>query len=161
MKNKSSRQDIILNLVTQNRIHSQEELAAMLSKMGMEVTQATLSRDLKELKLVKVIDENGYYYRHQSSLASRTSSVNRSGHIADGIYTIEFAGNLAVIKTEPGFASVISSIIDKGVTLNLVMGTISGDDTLLVVFRKPEVVDEVMEVLSHLLPGIEKKLIKF
>jgi len=160
MKNKSSRQDLILEIISKHRVRSQEELVSMLSNSGLSVTQATLSRDLKELQLAKIADDEGYYYRQQNTGQYHNSSVNRSGHIADGVHSMEFTGNLALIKTEPGFASVISSIIDKGVTGGGVMGTVSGDDTLLVVIRENTNTDDVVEALSRVLPGIEKKLIK-
>ena len=160
MKNKIARQNLILELISKRRIQSQEELSKLLEKSDVYVTQATLSRDLKELQLIKISDADGYYYHQQSSNSYRITAVNRSGHIVDGVKTIQFAGNLGIIKTEPGFANVISSIIDKGIFIKNILGTVSGDDTLLVVFKKEDEWASVLKGLEEILPGISLKLLK-
>jgi len=156
MSVKSDRQDAIKNLISKKKIANQEELQSLLINAGYDVTQATLSRDLKDLRVVKVHDEeNGYYYRAASDeeirVAPRTASVT-----LDCIKTIEFSNQMAVIKTHPGFASVVASLIDHR-SLASVMGTIAGDDTLLLVLREGFTKAQVMSSLSFI-GGIDKKL---
>jgi len=153
MYDKNSRQNTIKELVKAGLVHSQEELQELLNERGFAATQATLSRDMKALGIVKMHDPDyGYSYRMPYGPGNNVSPA--PGIIsAEGIQSIEFSGNLAVIKTRPGYASVIAAILDSS-HLTSVMGTVAGDDTVLLVIRDGFTRSEVVESLSQVLPGI-------
>lgn len=152
-KTRDSRLTAISSIISSNRIGSQEELVRKLKEKGIEVTQATLSRDLKALQVVKVPVGDGYRY----SIGHRHNIPARGG--ADGIISIDASGNLVVIKTGPGFAGAIALTIDNNVTNRNLMGTIAGDDTILVILRKASALSEVLDEAEHCIPGIKNKLI--
>jgi transcriptional regulator of arginine metabolism len=152
MYDKNSRQNTIKELVKAGMVHSQEELQELLNERGFAATQATLSRDMKALGIVKMHDpEFGYSYRMPYGQGSGASTPNIIS--AEGIQSIEFSGSLAVIKTRPGFANVVGAILDASHVQSL-MGTIAGDDTVLLVLRDIYMHSEVLESLSDVLPGI-------
>lgn len=153
MYDKNSRQNTIKELVKAGLVHSQEELQELLNERGFAATQATLSRDMKALGIVKMHDPDyGYSYRMPYGPGNSVSPA--PGIIsAEGIQSIEFSGNLAVIKTRPGYASVIGAILDSS-HIPSVMGTVAGDDTVLLVIRDGFTRSEVVESLSQVLPGI-------
>ena len=154
MYDKNSRQATIKELVKAGMVHSQEELQALLNERGFAATQATLSRDMKALGIVKMHDaEFGYSYRMPYSSESGKGSVSKTLS-SEGIMSLEFSNSLAVIKTRPGYANVIGAIIDAS-RLDSVMGTIAGDDTVLLVIREAFSRLEVLDSLSSVLPGIE------
>jgi transcriptional regulator of arginine metabolism len=132
---KTTRQRAILSLIANRPIHSQEELAHLLETQGYEVTQATISRDIKELGLVKVPLKNGngdshFKYVEPDLGRSYTSRLHRS--IAELVVDVKGALNQIVLRTEPGCAMMVASAIDSSPWTE-VIGTIGGDDTVLVV----------------------------
>ena len=155
MYDKTSRQNTIKELVKAGMVHSQEELQDLLNERGFAATQATLSRDMKALGIVKMHDpEFGYSYRIPYSSGSGTPGVPNSIS-SDGVLSIEFSGSLAVIKTRPGFANVVGAILDASHVAAL-MGTIAGDDTVLLVLRDAYTRADVLDSLSQVLPGIAR-----
>ena len=137
-----ARQARIVELVTQMAIRSQTELAKLLAGEGIEVTQATLSRDLDELGAVKlrgadggapiyVIPEDGSPVRGVQGGTSRLSRL-----LGELLVSSDYSGNLTVLRTPPGAAQFLASAIDRA-ALHDVVGTIAGDDTLLVIAREP------------------------
>ena len=151
---KTDRQRLILKLVSANRVHNQEELQGLLEDCGVNVTQATLSRDVNELDLVKYRAEDGSLcYRKKQADSGVTPS-----NTADGIVSVEFSGNLAVVKTHPGFASVIASAIDRNAVKGIA-GTIAGDDAILLVLRMPVDQDALLDSLDGAFPGIHGKIL--
>ena len=156
MKGKTERQRIIREVIRENRIASQKELAAILEKRGLDVAQATLSRDIKELKISKLHDETGYYYSlsRPSSARSLETTINSS----ESIESIEFSGSFAVIKTRPGHANMVAVIIDSG-SLKEIAGTIAGDDTILVVTREGYTKNDVLKSLGKIFRQLESKRI--
>ena len=156
MKGKTERQRIIREVIEENRIASQEEMAAILEKKGLDVAQATLSRDIKELKISKLHDETGYYYSlsRPSSPRSLETTINSS----ESIESIEFSGPFAVIKTRPGHANMVAVIIDSG-SLKEIAGTIAGDDTILVVTREGYAKNDVLRSLGKIFRQLESKRI--
>jgi transcriptional regulator of arginine metabolism len=137
-----ARQARIVALVTQMGIRSQTELARLLAGEGIEVTQATLSRDLDELGAVKLrgadggapvylIPEDGSPVRGVQGGTSRLSRL-----LGELLVSADFSGNLTVLRTPPGAAQFLASAIDRA-ALHDVVGTIAGDDTLLVIAREP------------------------
>lgn len=135
--NRSKRLIEIRSLIKQNKIGSQEELLTMLNKNGYNYTQATLSRDLRFLKAGKVADdEKGQIYVLPGSLSEGQSNDNELKEaISRGFLSIDYTGNMAVIKTLPGFASGIAYKID-GMKAFEIIGTIAGDDTILIIARE-------------------------
>ena len=137
MGDQSVRRKFILSIISNERVHNQCELREKLKEAGLEVTQATLSRDLKALGIARVFDPgSGYVYVYPSN-RQRTGdpiSVLKEDLLRE-IKDIKFSGNLAVIKTKLGYATGVAYEIDQ-LRIPDIIGTIGGDDTLLVVFRE-------------------------
>lgn len=148
--NTKNRQQAILDILQVQPVFSQEELALHLKEAGIVTTQATLSRDLKALKISKVPGE-GYVSR----LHSHSTVAN---NLSSAIVRIQFSGQLGVIKTLPGLASAIASFIDHHEQVP-VIGTIAGDDTLLLVLPAGRSAADVMEALIPLFPEIQNRLV--
>lgn len=152
-KTKAARLDAISTIIRESVVGSQDELMSLLKARGYDITQATLSRDLKELQVVKVPSGLGYRYQVHSNpaRASRTPSGI--------IHTVDVSGSLMVIKTGPGFAAPVASTIDNHVVSDAIMGTIAGDDTVLVILRSPDSAGRVLNAMARELPGIKERLI--
>ena len=147
---KTNRLNIIREMIAQHQLSSQEELLGMMEQAGFEVTQATLSRDLKLMKVVKAPNEKGVYvYTLPQSAPKGESTANREPRMANGLLSIEFSGQLAVIKTRPGHASAFAYEIDSNAS-HVILGTIAGDDTILLIPREGFSRDEVSRTLSEL-----------
>ena len=146
---KTKRHSLILDAIAGSDIETQEELAAELEKKGVRVTQATISRDIKELGLIKVQDGNGGYKYAAAEQSKKTLLDRRMRIFRDTVTSINDAGNLIVLKTITASAQAAAEIIDN---LNLpeIVGTIAGDNTVLVIVKNIEDVSEVMEKLSAL-----------
>ena len=144
-----TRQLAILEIIQAGPVYSQEELALRLKEAGIPSTQATLSRDLKALKISKVAGEG---YKLPSS--SRTVSTD----LSSGILRIQFSGQLGVLKTMPGLANAVASLIDHQ-ALFPVIGTIAGDDTILLVLKEGARPEEVLNALSSLFPDIQNRYV--
>ena len=136
---KDRRQRAILTLVATRPIHSQEELVTLLQRQGFEVTQATVSRDVKELRLTKVPikSEQGEIFKYviPSAAPNYVSRLHRA--MAELATTITGSANLIIINTGPGSAMMLASAVDEAAWPE-VLGTIGGDDTILVVVRSAE-----------------------
>jgi len=149
MKNKRNRLQIISEILRSTLVGSQEELLKILSERQCEVTQATLSRDLKLLKVAKTPLSNGaykYILPSYNKPLPATGSVNTL--ISHGaVLSMEFSGQLGVVKTKPGYASAIAWDIDNKAT-DHVLGTIAGDDTILVIPREGVTRDEILEMMN-------------
>lgn len=152
MKVKDDRLAAITAIISSQAVSSQEELTEKLGQKGFTVTQATLSRDLKELKISKAHTASGY--RYQIHVDKSLNSVK-----GNGILSVDFASNLIVIKTGPGFAGAIASAIDTNAMCNAIMGTIAGDDTVLVILRSADGYDAAIDALSSAIPNIKNKII--
>lgn len=126
MSNKLNRKKVIGDIIKSGTIHTQDELQQKLASMGISATQATLSRDIKELGAVKVIGGDGEQQYRLSGTPVVKSHLNVDG--------IEVSGQICVLHSQPGFASAIASVVD-GAHIQGVMGTIAGDDTVLVMLR--------------------------
>ena len=151
MNQKSKRLSIIRKIIRSEYISSQEELIKRLEECGVQVTQSTLSRDLKYMHVAKVPHkEKGYIYVLPNN--SRDDLVI-SPNITDNITNIAFSGNMCVISTKPGYASAISVPIDnKGI--NEILGTIAGDNTILLILRDGFDMESLMEQLYMLFPSL-------
>ena len=153
---KATRQQAILNIIRQGPVATQEELAEHLRQLGLEVTQATVSRDIRELRLMKVAEGVGYRYAEsaQSAASDVFSRVRRT--FMEFVLTIEHSRNLLVIKTSPGTANAVAACIDDAGLAN-VLATLAGDDVVLVIVRETEsvytqdpAVTELLEVFFSL-----------
>ncbi len=160
MNNRSQRIQIIKQIISQEIISSQDELQIRLQERGCDVTQATLSRDLKSLQVMKVNDaKNGYIYRLVETKVVEqkvSSEVSRIDFMADGVISIAFSGNLLVIKTLPGYANSVASIIDKANPVEII-GTVAGDDTILIIIREGAGRNDVVQALKSIMPRLENK----
>lgn len=135
---KLQRQSKILQLIEQHDIETQMELTEHLIRAGFETTQATVSRDIKELHLVKTASKSG---RNKYAAATGQAETGFSGRLRtifrEGVLSYDYAQNIVVIKTMPGLASAACSALD-GMHLADVVGTIAGDDTGFLVLRTTE-----------------------
>ncbi|KXZ39648.1 transcriptional regulator, ArgR family [Alkalithermobacter thermoalcaliphilus JW-YL-7 = DSM 7308] len=144
------RQAKILEIIKNNEIETQEELAEHLVKLGFTVTQATVSRDIKELKLVKVLSSSGKYkYAHLKRDDKNFSDIicNMAKEV---VVAIDFAENIVSIKTISGSAQIIASIIDS-LELEEVVGTIGGIDTVFVLCKSKSDVQKIINRFKKLL----------
>ncbi|AGB40539.1 arginine repressor [Halobacteroides halobius DSM 5150] len=148
---KSKRQLKIIELVEEEEIQTQSKLAKRLKEEGIEVTQATVSRDIKQIGLIKVpMQEGGYKY---SLPPQQKKKINVQGRMKrmfqDSVVEIDYSSNLIVVNTLPGAAQGIAALFDN-IKLDKVIGTIAGDDTVLLIVKPEEAVPEVMDELNQL-----------
>lgn len=130
----TSRRALVIKLVDDELIHSQSDLVRELARLGYVVTQATASRDLEELGAVRGKDNSGVF-RYQF-VATPIASKNKG--LSELISSVDSSGNLAVVKTTPGAAQLLAGNLDRAMKsgkLNAAIGTIAGDDTVLVVAK--------------------------
>lgn len=147
MKNK--RQIEILKIISEQEIETQEEILNQLSERGYTATQATVSRDIKELNLVKV---NGQKKKTKyAQLTGKTLTIPEQllPVFAHGFVSADYANNLVIVKTLPGMAQAVASAIDS-LELSETLGTIAGDDALLMVCRTEEYAGTVVDMLKNL-----------
>ncbi|PKP08204.1 MAG: hypothetical protein CVU09_17020 [Bacteroidetes bacterium HGW-Bacteroidetes-4] len=157
MDTKSQRLATIKRIIQTTHITSQEELLQQLISLGFHVTQATLSRDLKLLKVAKMPDGKSSYRYH---LPDATSLVNLSSsgkHSLDGFLSLEFSGNMGIIKTIPAFSHTIASAIDS-TNPDSIAGTLAGNDTIFFVVREGYTPDDVKQALRKEFPDSIDKL---
>lgn len=126
------RQNKILELISLNNVETQEELAKLLIENGFRVTQATVSRDIKELKLIKILGENGKYKYAANKSAEAPTSERYINLIRDMVISATSSDNIIVIKTLNGCANAACEAIDS-LHLDGVLGTIAGDNTIFMV----------------------------
>ena len=147
---KTTRQSAILNLIDQYDIETQEELAAILRKAGFSVTQATVSRDIKELRLVKVLSPKGGYKYAVSDQAAQGLADRFARIFSDSVLSIVPAGNIIVIKTLAASANAAAEAVDS-MHIPGILGTMAGDNTILVVTRDEQEAAAVEEQLKSML----------
>jgi len=146
---KSQRQSKIIELISAQDIETQEQLLAALEGAGFHSTQATISRDIKELRIVKELSPAGSYrytvqQNDSANLFSRLNNIFR-----ESVIKVDFAQNIVVVKTLPGLANGACSAVDSMDTAYIV-GTIAGDDTALIVMRDVEYAKEFCEELRSI-----------
>ena len=157
MKNKANRLKSIRKIVHESKIGSQEELLQYLSQEGFVLTQATLSRDLKQLKIAKMPDyEGGYIYvlPEESAPLSKTARMKSpdSHFVSAGYLSLDFCGQFAVVKTKPAYAGGIAAEIDRRCSTKNILGTIAGDDTILVIPKDGLEKRKIIKALAEILP---------
>ncbi len=155
MKERLSRLKSIKKLIKNNRIESQEELLNHLQKEGFEVTQATLSRDLKLLKVGKVSDGNsGYVYTLPSDEERVESEQIFAQDFLRGYVSIDWSGNIVVIKTFGGHADSVSNALDC-LNLDEILGTVAGENCIFICLREGVTGEQFMAALKKHIPDIE------
>lgn len=147
---KSARHNLILEIIETMDIETQEELAEELKRRGVRVTQATVSRDIKELRLLKVLSENGGYKYATVERAEKGMNDRFARILAESIVNIESVNNLVVINTLSASANAAGEAIDS-MKWSEVLGTIAGDNTLLIIARSDEAVVTLVDRLRALL----------
>lgn len=157
MKTKESRMETLKMLISSQELGSQEALLKALKKEGFVLTQATLSRDLKQLKVAKAASMNGkyLYVLPNETMYKRVTSSKRVSEMlqSSGFVSINFSGQLAVIKTRPGYASAIAYNLDSQDLPNI-LGSIAGDDTIFLAIKQGVTHQDILEDLSQVIPGI-------
>ena len=160
MKIKNSRLDAIRLILSTQEVGSQEELLNELAKEGFTLTQATLSRDLHQLRVVKTVGVQGKYryvltrphqYRHDGTEGEMRPIAPVME--VNGFLSIKFSGNIAVIRTKPSYASTLAYHIDA-YNFPEVVGTIAGDDTVMLVVSENATRGAVLKALRSLIPNL-------
>lgn len=149
---KRSRQNKILELIDQYEIETQEDLAKRLLEAGFQVTQATISRDIRELDLTKVSGRDGrpkYAAMDYGGVPAAAYSNRYARVLQDGIVSVIPAGNLVVIRTVSGMAMAVAAAVDA-LGMEEIAGSIAGDDTILCAVRSEQLVPAVMEEIKEL-----------
>ena len=149
MKNK--RQKLILEIVSQQVIETQDDLVNALHQAGIPITQATVSRDIKELRLIKMPSENGVqrYVTPTGEPITVRSNLRLKRLLRSSVDTIDVSENLIIIKTQPGEAQGVASALDQ-VDWQEVIGTVAGDDTILLVVKPKEAALDIINRLNVL-----------
>jgi transcriptional regulator of arginine metabolism len=153
MNGRENRLKAIRKIIAESRVSSQDQLLHKLEDESVTITQATLSRDLKVLKVGKVPDAGGGYYY----ILSETEGESLRGYIEDfkrGYLSLTFSRNLGVIKTLAGHADTVAIALDR-LDLPEILGTIAGDDTILVILKEGESYDSLTNRLQDLMGDLE------
>lgn len=147
---KYTRHAKILELIETHEIETQEELSEELKKIGLNVTQATVSRDIKELRLIKVLAKSGKY--KYATLKSQDSVLSDRliRLFKDSILSIDHSGNMLVLKTIPAAAQAAASAIDAA-GIDGIVGSVAGDDTIFVLIRDHDKMEEAKEKFKKLM----------
>lgn len=131
---KKSRQKLITDLVEAYSIGTQEELLAMLAERGYDVTQATVSRDVKELRLAKTLDDKGDY-RYTVEKNATDDTVSKFNSIfSESVISTDYAGHMCVVRCYAGLAQAACAAFDS-MNFNQVLGTLAGDDTIFILCK--------------------------
>jgi len=152
MSPKSERQKALLDVIARQAVSTQSELKELLKARGIAADQATLSRDIRELGLVKASDDGAHYRYAPVEAVAPPASMKASTILARLVRKIDCSGNLLVVKTDPGEASPIGLALDR-MGWSEVVGTVAGDDTLLVVVKEGvparKLAKRILDLKSH------------
>lgn len=146
---KHLRQEKILKIINENTVETQEQLIEKLEEAGFNVTQATVSRDIRELKLTKIACGFGVYKYVVSSRGGRAHSAKYSNILKETVTDVNYAGNIVVVRTYSGMAQAAAAAIDS-MEYSEVVGSIAGDDTVMIVIRSAD----LSRSFAHELAGI-------
>ncbi len=147
---KTQRQSAIVDILNKARIKTQEELCEALKNRGFNVTQATVSRDIKEMQLHRIADHEGYHYTMPESQPSRGTNERRRRMFQDLVAHIDYSENIIVLKTVTGAAQSVASLIDS-LGNEQILGTVAGDDTILVIVKQKKMVQKVLQEFRSLI----------
>ena len=144
---KSMRHTAILRIISEQEIETQDDLIAKLKENGVDVTQATVSRDIKQLGLVKTTDGEGNYRYSAPHPSSSGSDSKFKNILSEAIISSESAENMVVVKTYSGMANAAAAAIDA-LASDRILGSIAGDDTILIVTKNDETAEEFSAILK-------------
>ena len=148
---RSVRQSKILELISTREIETQDELVECLRNANFDITQATISRDIKELGLIKILSaETGKYKYSLVDSGEQAISNKYISSLKEAVISIKPAQNLVVLKTIKAMASSICSLIDK-LNLDSVMGAVAGDDTVMIILPTNDVAHKIVYTLENLI----------
>lgn len=147
---KSRRHAKILDIISEYPIETQDELLTRLKNEGYKATQATISRDIKDLRLVKTLGSDGKYRYVSAAKNSTDIRSNFSSLFASSVNSIDFAQNIVVIKTLSGMAQAVCAALDSN-DYKAVVGTIAGDDTIFIACRSSQLAVNLTEELKKLI----------
>ena len=147
---KEYRQNEIMTLIAQSDIETQEELLSALRARGFKVTQATISRDIRELGLIKVVGGMGKYKYAMPHREERAISTKFRTLLCETVQRVDRAGNIAVVKTYSGMAQGAAAAIDS-MEISEALGSVAGDDTIIIVMRTPEAAEHLALDLSNII----------
>lgn len=157
MSKKDARMNVLRSIIANKRIRNQADLLNELRKLGIKLAQATLSRDLKALKVAKTAtSDGGYIYVLPTNplyRRTREQELPANYSMASGYISINFSNNIAVIHTRPGFASGLAYEIDLGGFYSII-GSLAGDDNILLVMREGAQRKELIDDLRTIIPEI-------
>ena len=147
---KKNRHDKIIEIIARNVVETQEQLASLLKDAGYDVTQATVSRDIRQMKLTKQVTEDGkskYVYTTADSdvMQDKYVSVLKAGFVS-----MDLAQNILVMKTVSGMAMALAAALDA-LNFPQIVGCIAGDDTIMIAIKTNEEAVEIMEEIQHLM----------
>ncbi len=146
---KNTRQKAILNIIENRIVVTQDDLQTELQNLGFEVTQSTVSRDIKELKLVKTHDADGNY-RYTENMRAREENSHTRDIFVNSVLSVDFALNNVVIKCRAGMASGACVALDE-IFHNLMLGSLAGDDTIIVVTSSVEDSKKLTQEIKNIL----------
>lgn len=150
---KTQRQAKIMEIISTRNVETQEQLLAALQQEGFRGTQATISRDIKDLRIVKELTSLGTYrYTTSSNEVSGSFSSKMNTIFRECVVGFDYAQNIIVVRTLPGLASAAGSAIDS-MNLSLVVGTLAGDDTVMIVMRDNNAAAAFCGEIKHLING--------
>lgn len=147
---KSNRHARILSLITEFPIETQDELLSRLRQEGFKATQATISRDIKDLRLVKTLGSDGKYRYVSTAKNSSDIRSNFSSLFSSSVNSVDCAQNIVVIKTLVGMAQAVCAALDA-TSNRMIVGTIAGDDTIFAVCRSSELANNLTDELRKLI----------
>lgn len=150
---KKNRQEVLLELISRYEIETQDDLIAKLREHGYEVTQATVSRDIRELKIAKMTTGKGTYRYVLPKQVENANGLKFSMALIDSVVSVDYAQNLMVMKTFPGLANAVAVGIDS-MKLDKVLGCVAGDDTIVIVVRDEEGASEITARIRELLRNL-------
>ncbi len=152
---KNQRHNAILEIISSREVETQEDMIECLRARGYDVTQATVSRDIRELKLTKTLSPSGTYryVKHQvphhgdNIISNKVLKLNNA--VSDSIISIDYSANIVVLKTSPGLGMAVASGIDA-MNMENVLGCIGGDDTIMIVTRDEQASIEISAYIQEL-----------
>ena len=148
---KNNRQELILSLIERQDVETQEQLLTLLEQKGIQTTQATISRDIKQLHIIKELSSSGNY-RYRASVKPVEHAFNAKLNLIfkQCVTSLDYAQNMIVIKTMPGLASAACAALDK-VNYPEVIGTLAGDDTCFVVVRDAQAAASICAEIKEII----------
>ena len=150
---KRNRQEKMLELISRYEIDTQDELIARLRENGYDVTQATVSRDIRELKIAKMTTGKGTYRYVLPKQVDNGSGMKLNAALIDSIVGVDYACNIAVLKTYPGMANAVAVGIDA-MNMQQILGCVAGDDTIMIVSRDEECAKNIAARFRDLMKNV-------